>query len=198
MLAMQYSIRLPEGFDASVIRKRVEDRAKLFDHLPGLAHKSFLFNDYDQLYAPFYLWETQHAARSFLLDDLFRGVIDTFSRPRVRTWSVLETAYADTRVLPACAIIESDSISPDEKLDALLAREQKARQVLLKQPGLYFCALALDADRWEIVRYSLWQDAELAIRPGADVTQTFQVLHISEPEGHMAETDDTGGSRHTA
>lgn len=182
MVAMQYSIHLPDTFDPALIKKRVQERSKLFDRLPGLIHKSFLYSEDEKIYAPFYIWKDQKSARQFLLDDLFKGVIDTFSRPRVRTWSVLSTAYGNKDITPAFALIEADSISPDMKLDKLVEKEKKAQAQLVENDDLYFHAIALDADRWEIVHYGLWKNADTAIFSGGDVTHSFEVLHLSEPE----------------
>lgn len=44
MIAMQYTIQLAADFSADKIRERVTARYPLFDHYPGLAHKSYLFN----------------------------------------------------------------------------------------------------------------------------------------------------------
>ena len=67
MLAMQYSIELPVGYDTSLIRSRVESRSKLFEGLPGLIHKSYLFSDADKIYAPFYIWSDGSRSAVFLV-----------------------------------------------------------------------------------------------------------------------------------
>ena len=97
MLAMQYSIELPVGYDTDLIRSRVENRSRLFEGLPGLIHKSYLFSDADKIYAPFYIWSDVAQARRFLFDDLFKGVIESFRRPRVRTWMVIGSALRQSR-----------------------------------------------------------------------------------------------------
>ncbi|MBN8531982.1 MAG: DUF4865 family protein [Alphaproteobacteria bacterium] len=183
MVAMQYTIHLPRDYDSALIRARVEQRSKLFDNLPGLAHKTFLFSEQDNIYAPFYIWKDYNAAQKFLMDDLFKGVIETFSRPRVRTWSVLASLYGNRAHQPTFCVMEGDLIAPDEKLPALLERERKNQEKLKeKHDGLYFHAIALDADRWEIIRYSLWRDRKSAAKLDADIIQHYDVLHVSEPK----------------
>lgn len=180
MLAMQYTIRLPHGYDMSLIRARVEERSQLFEKLPGLAHKSYLVNDEDRIYAPFYIWEDMREARQFMLNDLFRGVIQAFNRPRVRNWTVLDRVHGNRHITPTFAVQEADSIPSEESLDALVTREIKAQSKLLENENLYFHIIALDPDRWELMRFSLWKDQRSATPQAADVVQHYEVLHVSD------------------
>ena len=181
MLAMQYSIQLPDGYGDAQIRARVDQRSKLFDGHGGLVHKSFLYNNRERLYAPFYVWKDVVEAQQILLDDLFKGVIEAFSRHRVRSWYVIHMAYGDRALKPAFCYREVDIIAPEERLDRFLAQEKEEQARLIKDPRLYMQVVGLDADRWEIVRYSLWQDKACARKPGSDSFQEYEVLHVSEP-----------------
>jgi len=177
MLAMQYSIELPFGYDTGLIRDRVETRSKLFEGLPGLIHKSYLLNEADKIYAPFYIWSDVAEARKFLFDDLFRGVIESFHRPRVRSWMVLDARYGNRGFAPSFAIRETDRIAPEDNLEARFRQESQEQQALAANEHLHFHAVALDAERWELVRYSLWRDEASAVMPAADCIQTYEVLH---------------------
>ena len=181
MLAMQYSIQLPPGYDAALIRKRVEERSKLFDNLPGLLHKGYLYSDYDKLYAPFYVWEDLQKAKNFLLDELFAGVIESFRRPRVRSWVVLEQAKGKFEGMPSFAMREVDLIAAEEDLEHMLLRERRIQQEALANPNLHYTVTAIDPDRWELIRYHLWKDKDSAARPTADCSQSYEVLHVCEP-----------------
>jgi hypothetical protein len=181
MLAMQYSIQLPINYDAELIKKRVNARSKLFDAHDGLVHKSFLYNEKDKIYAPFYVWKDVIEAQKFLLDDLFKGVIETFSRHRVRSWFVIHMAYGNRDITPAFAQREVDIIPPEERLDQYLAREKILQSELVKDPNLYMHLVALDADRWEILHFSLWKDEKSAAKPSSDSFLHYEVLHVSEP-----------------
>ena len=113
MIAMQYTIRLAADYHGDQVHQRVNQRRSLFDDLPGLLHKSFLFNESEGLYAPFYVWEDDAPARAFLMGDLFRDLVDTFGRPRVRCWSVI--SFRDRPGLDAgdIAVKELDSIAAE-------------------------------------------------------------------------------------
>ncbi len=179
MLAMQYSIELPIGYDSGLIRRRVQERRALFDGLPGLVHKSYLFSEQDKIYAPFYIWSDAGEARKFLFNDLFRGVCETFRRPRVRSWMVLDSLHGTSKTFePNFAMREADTIAPEDNLEALFEKERCAQRELVNHPDLHFHALALDAERWELVRMSLWRDASAAALACADCVQTYEVLHF--------------------
>lgn len=181
MLAMQYSIQLPANYEAEQIHSRVEARSKLFDGHGGLVHKTFLYNDADKLYAPFYVWKDVNEAQKFLLDDLFMGVIESFRRQRVRHWYVLQMAYGNRALTPAYALKEVDLIAPEEKLKHYLEKEKHDQAELLKNEQLYMHVIALDADRWEILRFSLWNSKDCMAKPSCDTYQDYQVLHVCEP-----------------
>lgn len=182
MLAMQYSIQLPENYDADNVRKRVNARKSLFDDHDGLVHKSFLYNEQDHIYAPFYVWKDLDEAQKFLLDDLFTGVVETFSRCRVRSWFVVHMAYGNRKATPTYARREVDVIPPEEKLDAFLKYEKDLQAEAVKDPNLYMHVAAFDADRWEVLRFSLWKDAAKAPKPSSDSYIDYAVLHVSEPK----------------
>ncbi|HEU0070487.1 MAG TPA: DUF4865 family protein [Alphaproteobacteria bacterium] len=182
MIAMQYTIRLAEDYGAQNIRARVQQRYAMFDNLPGLAHKSYLFSPQDRLYAPFYIWTDHDAARDFLIGDVFQNVSDTFSRPRVRTWNILCYDVFNPDLTPTLAVRESDAIEPEGRLSELAKTERAAHENLHGVSGLHSHAVALDADRWELVRFSLWRDeAAGKNKARADTVQTYEVLHLSTP-----------------
>lgn len=181
MLAMQYSIQLPVNYDTALIRERVNARRALFDDHQGLVHKSFLYNESDNVYAPFYIWKDVIEAQKFLLDDLFTGVIETFSRCRVRSWFDINTAYGNRALKPVFARREVDIIPAEAKLDKYLQKEKELQSELLKDPNLYMHVVALDADRWEIMHFSLWKDKASAAKPSNDSYLDYEVLHVSKP-----------------
>jgi hypothetical protein len=178
MLAMQYSIQLPVGYDTKLVRDRVKERSKLFQGLAGMKHKSYLLSESDHIYAPFYIWSDVAQAREFLFDDLFSGVVKSFRRPRVRTWMVLDAVYGASTAQPSFALREADSIPPEENLEALFKREKEAQAALLAEhKHLHFHAIALDAERWELLRYSLWHNEATAAKPTSDCVQAYEVLN---------------------
>jgi hypothetical protein len=183
MMAMQYSVRLPDAFDLAKMQARVAERCGLFDNLAGLEHKSFLLDARERIYAPLYIWRDTDAARRYFLEEkMFESVVETFGRPRVRRWMVLDFAHGDTGAIPRFARCEIDKVESGASLRTLIDREGAQHRSVLTTPGLFSHMVALDADRWEIVRYSLWDAATSTTPSDADCIQEYQVLHVSEPK----------------
>lgn len=181
MLAMQYSIALPADYNAEQIRERVDARRGLFDTHAGLVHKSFLYNGREKLYAPFYVWKDVAQARDFLLDDLFKGVTQTFTRHRVRSWYVAHMAYGNQEMHAAYARREIDVIPAEACLATYARAQQETQAEMARDKNLYMHLVAVDADRWEVLHFSLWKDKDSAPKPASDSHIEYDVLHVSEP-----------------
>ncbi len=184
MLAMQYTVKLPFEFDREKAAARVARRSGVFGDLEGLIHKSYLYNEKDRLYAPFYVWSDSDAARAFLFGDLFRGVVQTFGRPRVRLWHVIGYDRVERGLTPNFACYEIDPVEREEKLVSVLERERETHQAALEKPGLYAHVTALDPDRWELARFSLWSDKSAMPKCRSDCIQSYSVLKVCEPRTH--------------
>ncbi len=181
MLAMQYSIPLPHAMDAAKIRERVERRKPLFDNHKGLVHKSFVYSAEDHVYAPFYVWKDVEQAKHFLLDELYQGVIESFGRHRVRSWLIIGYGASKKKFVATHALREIDSVAP-ERLSLFSEREKNHQSELMsKHKELCLHVTALDADRWEVMRFSLWSRPlkEAEFNPKSDCQQHYEVLHVS-------------------
>lgn len=183
MLAMQYALRRPRRFDLSAAADRMTHRGPLFRDLEGLIHKAYCYDEGERVYAPFYVWRGHEAVRHFLVDGLFDGVTNEFGRPRVRMWQVLRFAHGDRARSPSYACCEIDQVDKDEPLSSLAAREAEIHHRAIDRPGLYAHAVALDPDRWEITRFSLWDDKDSVAACSADCVRTYRVLGVYESEG---------------
>jgi len=193
MLAMQYSIRLASDFDEARLRQRVAQRVGLFNNMPGLAHKAYLFNAEQHVYAPFYVWSDHFKAREFLLGDIFADVIKSFGRPRVRMWGVLDfDIIGDRTVRPTVAVRCVEALAPDADLRTLERSELDHHVEMLDQPGIWAHSTALDCDRWELVRYSLWRDAESAKAVKGDCINTYEVVLVSNPTSDQTSRQAVG------
>ena len=181
MLAMQYSIPLAPNLDTDYVRTRVAARRKLFDGHQGLLHKSFVYCPKEHVYAPFYLWKDLTEARHFLLDDLYQGVVESFGRHRVRSWLVVSAEFGDKSLNPTFARREFDAVPGTISLKTFSAEQKQQQQDYINEhKELYLSVVALDADRWEVMRFSLWADESSAPESTSDCLQTYDVLHVSE------------------
>lgn len=180
MLAMQYSIPLPVNLDFDYVKQRVNTRRALFDGHEGLLHKSFVYCPKDHVYAPFYLWKDIAQAQHFLLDDLYQGVVESFGRHRVRSWLVVSAEFGDKTISPTYARRELDAVPQGTSLKQFAADEKNRQQeVITNQKELYLRVVALDAERWEVMRFSLWKDKNSPPESESDCMQAYDVLHVS-------------------
>jgi hypothetical protein len=182
---MNYRIALPADYDMGIIRRRVAARGHLLDDFPGLGQKAYLVRERGRdgspanEYAPFYLWNTAEGMNSFLWGPGFRALVEDFGRPVVEHWTGLGFVRgpAAGRV-PRAAARTATALAPQVDLAELFARELKDLARLGEDPGLHSAALLVDPRHWELLRFTLWEDAAPGGAPG---TERFQVLHLSRP-----------------
>ncbi len=189
MLGLQYGFALPDEYDMTAVRRRVAEAAPRFDRLPGLAHKAFLCNDRSRpldgvpatnQFAAFAVWDDAAAAGSFLTSELFRWLVDGFGRPHVRLIVALCLDVCDTTRPPAAAVHQVVAAGAGGAPDGLADAETAQHRRSLGQPGLYARVVALDPERWDIVRFSLWHAAAV---PAAELKSGhgYELLHLATP-----------------
>ncbi|GAA2134857.1 DUF4865 family protein [Kitasatospora kazusensis] len=189
MQAMQYEITLPADYDMRIIRHRVATRGHLLDDFPGLGFKAYLIREHGTAgspvnqYAPFYLWRTAEGMADFLQGPGFAGLSADFGRPQVRHW--LGTGHhpgpdgdSARGLTPRTATRRTEALPEGADPAAATAR---ALAELAGRPGLHSAAVALDPDRWELLRFALWHDTA----PDDHRDTRYEVLHLSRP-GHPA------------
>jgi hypothetical protein len=185
MLTMQYPITLPADYDMAIIRQRIAERGHLTDDLPQLAFKAYLYADRNEpyaagrenRYAPFYLWHDTEGMNAFLGGEGFAGVIASFGRPVVRTWSVWRAEMAPNLAIATHATCETLPISPQASLSAVCDIEDASVQADLVH-GALAAISAFNPTVWTVMRFRLWRDAIPASSEDVDV---YQVGHISQP-----------------
>ncbi|WP_373089832.1 DUF4865 family protein [Sneathiella sp.] len=176
MLAMQYSVRLPEEYDKEKISQHVAERRALFAGCPGLRHKFYLYDSDEHVYAPFYIWENGQVAQNFLLNNLFKGVVAAFGRPRVRSWHVVEFDYGPSSEDPGFLCGAIDKVPAKKPVSELMAEERIHHKSMLDKPGLFANMVLLDPDRWEKGQFSLWHTQAQAVPGKADCVNGYDVL----------------------
>ncbi|MGW1953368.1 DUF4865 family protein [Streptomyces sp. NPDC001920] len=183
MLAMRYGLTLPADYDMEIIRRRVATRGHLLDTWAGLGLKAYLVRERGvhgspvNEYAPFYLWHTVAGMNRFLWEGPFQGIVDDFGRPSVRQWPGLACAAGVAAHSPARGAVLRLRQVPDGVLLAdFMAETTRETERLAAEDGAVLAASAVDAGRWEVIHFSLW-DSHL---PKAD-GDTYEVLHLSAP-----------------
>jgi hypothetical protein len=193
VLAKQYTIKLPADYDMEIIRERVRAGGPRFDTVKGLAFKAFLITERSRgaaanRYSPFYIWHETAAANAFLFGDGFAGLEASFGRPRIEHWIGLDIAFGSDG--PARSATREDVVIRDrEALADVRLRELEWLHSRADDPrGLHVAAVALDPQRWTMVRFAAWNTpagAQTSRGPGT----AYEVLHLSLPD-----RDALGGS----
>ncbi|MYW48244.1 DUF4865 family protein [Streptomyces sp. SID161] len=181
MHAMQYELTLPADYDMDVIRARVARVKPLLEDWEGLGCKAYLVRERGvhgspvNQYAPFYLWNTAEGMNRFLWGGPFQRLVDDFGRPAVRQWTGLAVAEGGG-ARPAFAVRRRQPVPQGVELTPLMEDAAAATERLAAQEGAVLAAAAVDAHRWELVHFSLWEQDT----PAAD-GDVFEVLHLSAP-----------------
>ncbi|MFI9246527.1 DUF4865 family protein [Streptomyces sp. NPDC053086] len=181
MHAMQYELTLPADYDMDIIRARVARVSPLLEDWDGLGLKTYLVRERGvhgspvNQYAPFYLWNTVEGMNRFLWGGAFQRLADDFGRPAVRQWTGLGFAEG-SGARPAFAVRRRRSVPEGVELTSLMEDAVAETERLAAQDGAVLAGSAVDAHRWELVHFSLWEHDT----PQAD-GDVFEVLHLSAP-----------------
>lgn len=185
MLAMHYSFVLDDAHDMTAIRQRVADKASRYDDYPGLVMKAFVMTERGDwrlgeaarnLYGSFYLWQSGEVALDFLRSPDFAAVCQSFGRPDVKTWQVLDSLAPNGDSISA-ATLERRVLPRDTRpVDAVGAIGGLRRLDGAPLAGF----TGLDPATWQLYRLGLWpRNSE--IPESASKARRFEVLHISAP-----------------
>jgi uncharacterized protein DUF4865 len=186
MITMQYRISLPADYDMDIIRRRIAERGHLTDDFPHLSFKAYLYADRthtptagrENLYAPFYLWHNTEGMNAFLGGAGFAGVVESFGRPVVRTWSVWRAETAPDLSIATHATQEIVPIATLATLDAVREAENSGVQADLDR-GALAAISAYNPTTWTLLRFRLWHAA--TSRPAGDDVDVYDVGHVSQP-----------------
>jgi hypothetical protein len=188
MNVMQYEVTLPADYDMEIIRHRVAAKGPLLDRFDGLGLKAYGIRERGtdgstvNQYAPFYLWRSLRGMNRFLWGGGgFQGILESFGRPAVQHWTGLAYEKGPARAaVPRAASRRLEPLpvdaDPAAVIEAALAELHRDAQTA----AVHSTALAIDPRRWELARFTLWEDAA----PEGAGTR-YRVLHLCTP--HLAE-----------
>ena len=80
MNAMQYKITLPNDYDMTIIRERVENNGFKTDGFQDLLLKAYLVLDSEtrKEYAPLYLWKQEGGMNRFIFEGFYDNILTSF------------------------------------------------------------------------------------------------------------------------
>jgi hypothetical protein len=180
MLIAHYSHRLPANFDLDLIRNRARERGSLWDATPHLVFKAFLLRERGRAgaasnsYSSLYIWRNEEAFAAFLQDGRFRVVTDSFGRPSIATYTVLD-ACRGTAQVPRFAFVQDVAIGLDEDLQDRFADEVARNRAQAARAGTIAAAVGVDPRDWRIIRLLLSE------QPPDDEGAAYEILHLASP-----------------
>jgi hypothetical protein len=186
MLVMQYAISLPSDYKMEIIRRRIENKAPLFDQLPGLGVKVFAVREVDQdmslvnEYAPIYLWPNVESIWNFVAGEGLTGIINSFGRVTIDYWPCF--AFGAKRALDWREITavtrEVNIIGSGTDLVEYRRHEMTAVKVRCEEsPDLGAEVVAIDMRCWSVLRFCFWLR-----RPPLDSgSVVYRAAHVSCP-----------------
>ena len=162
MLAMQYNFVLPADYDMAIVDRRIAEKGRALDGLPGLRAKAYLSarrgrDGGENLYAPLYVWDEAAAMDDFLAGPGFAGVADAFGWPSVRVWLVWRARLAPEVAQARFATREIATIAPHAPLEALRAEERDETEAAMATGALAAVA-GFEPTTWTRVRFRLWRE----------------------------------------
>lgn len=187
MLAMQYIFTLPADYDMALIRARIATKGHLMDTFSHLVFKAFLHASRDQerrhacenLYAPFYLWESAEGMNHFLGSNGFAALTSSFGWPSIKTWSVWESRLQTTLAAAVCATREIVQIQPHTVLADLRKTEAESVWADVDKHGALGAVVGFEPNTWTLVRFRLWPHYQKSFDQAG--MQAYEVGHLSIP-----------------
>ena len=178
MIAMQYSFSLPADYDMAIVDRRIVEKGPLLDNFPGLKFKAYLTArksggqtpSQENLYAPFYVWNSSDGLNDFVCGEGFVAVSQSFGWPQVRTWVVWRAQLSKAAAQAAFATREILPTPPHADLAQLRRRESDEALDDVESGRALASVAAFEPTTWTRVRFRLWGEKPA---PGAGV-QAYQ------------------------
>lgn len=183
MISMQYHISLPSDYDMDIIKKRISDNGRKTDGFPELKMKAYLiaekikYNNYENQYAPFYLWNKEEGMNQFLLGGPFNNILNSFGWQAVHNWVVLH-AYVHKTSEQQFALVQTVPVPVFSDFTAMCNNEEENFSKWAANPQTKCYITAYNPLTWELCRFHMTTDLDMLKResPGSLI---YDVYHIS-------------------
>lgn len=182
MLIVHYGHRLPGDYDLESIRRRTQERGRVWDDVPDLYFKAFLLRENGRFsaaanhFSSLYLWGHEVAFRDWLARGGYEIVTDAFGRAEIDATLTLDARRGPGR--EARFLYREDlGIPVDADLTAALSAEIDRNRDIATRSGIVVAAVGLDVRHWRVSRILLSEDEPAGSGEGA----AYQILHLSRP-----------------
>ncbi len=183
MIAMQYNIALPSDYDMEIIRKRTRDNGNKTDGFPDLKMKAYLiaekgkYNNHENQYAPFYLWEKEDGMNQFLLGGYFNNILNSFGWTQVNHWIVLHEQVKKSAE-PQYAVVQTIPIPAFSDFKAMCDNEKENFDCWIADASTTSYVTAYNPKTWELCRFYMTTDVATLLKI-AKGSLVYDVHHIS-------------------
>lgn len=184
MIAMQYAISLPSDYDMGIIKNRIKMNGGKTDGFPHLNMKAYLvaekgkYDNPENGYAPFYLWENAEGMNRFLLGGPFNNILTSFGRPIVHSWIVME-AFTVRTPEPLFALVETTRIPAFADLTALWHDEKDSLTQWQADPVTKAYVAAYNPLTWELCHFYMTTDLSVLQSIAKGGALIYDVRHVS-------------------
>ena len=177
MDAMQYKIILPDDYDMSLIRKRVEENGTKTDNFQGLLFKAYLISEKVQgaisnSYSPLYIWENSDGMNQFIFAGFYDNVLQDFG------WQLIQIGIPLTVELKesfsdATYLLEQTITIPEQH--SLVDIPNKLLKIQETLPTNSVGKLIVyNPDKWQAVVFGFYAE-----KPFRSESALYEILHVS-------------------
>jgi hypothetical protein len=179
MIATQYKIALPSDYDMNIITDRVKLNGNKTDGFYGLKFKLYLItekgkhNNYQNSYAPLYLWNNSEGLNKFLFQGYYDNILSSFGWQQVNIGIPLidttTSKIADIKYLFEI----TRNIEPQGSLNAFI---DTVKDELPKINNSEFIVI-YNPDKWKYTAYYFIEDLDIV---NSERGIIYTILHISQ------------------
>lgn len=183
MIAMQYNIVLPSDYDMEIIKNRTKNNGNKTDGFLDLELKAYLiaekdkYNNYENQYAPFYLWRKEEGMNKFLLDGYFSNILNSFGWTKVNTWIVLHEKIRKTTE-KQYALVEIVKIPVFSDFNSMCDNENENFESWIFDDATTAYITAYNPYTWELCHYHMTTDLDM-LKKISNGNLIYDVHHIS-------------------
>ncbi|MGX7150118.1 DUF4865 family protein [Enterococcus ureasiticus] len=177
MHAMQYKIILPDNYDMSLVRKRVEENGAKTDNFQGLLFKAYLISEKVQgaisnSYSPLYIWENSEGMNQFIFAGFYDNIIHDFGWQTIQIGIPLTINLADC-FSDATYLLEHTITIPEQQSLSVVPNKLLNIQETLPENSIGKF-IVYNPDKWQAVVFGLYAE-----KPDQNKASLYEILHIS-------------------
>jgi len=177
MNAMQYKIILPDDYNMSLIRQRVEENGSKTDGFKGLLFKAYLISEktdgaVSNSYSPLYVWKDSEGMNQFIFGGFYDAIIHDFGWQNCQIGIPLTvdlaTNFTDSTYLLEQTVTIDEQLSLEKLPEKLLKIKDKLPKNNLGKLIVY------NPDKWQAAILGFYAE-----KPDKTSAALYEILHIS-------------------